>query len=223
MSLKGLEHLVCPISLVLPNDPVIAEDGHVYERKCIQKHLAEHRTSPLTNAEMGSQLINGRQILNMLRAFADAELDDELLREWASNVAYANRRESLPTGETMYFEKGEHVRTEYAATHDLHGVIRFFEDGTQVRDEFTATLARHGEIDFFENNKHVRTEFAATHVFHGCIDFFEDGKHVRTEYAATLAGHGAISFFEDGKKVRDEFAATHSLHGVIGFFDARTT
>jgi hypothetical protein len=81
---------------------------------------------------MGSQLINGRQILNMLRAFADADCDDERLREWARNVTHANRRETLPTGEIMYFKNDEHVRTEYAATHARHGEIRFFENGKQV-------------------------------------------------------------------------------------------
>lgn len=84
----------------------------MYERNCIQKHIAEHSTSPSTNAKMGSQLINGRQILNMLRAFADAKLFDERLGEWDRNVAHANRRESLPTGEIVCFVKGEHVSSE---------------------------------------------------------------------------------------------------------------
>ena len=181
MSFEGLEHLVCPISLVLPTDPVIAEDGHVYERRCIERHLATHRNSPSTNKEMGSKLIDGRQILNMLRAFAVVDCSDERLREWASNVAHANRRESLPTGEILYHKNDEHVRTEYAATHFFHGTIRFFENDKHVRTEYAATHALHGEIRFIENGKQVRTEFAATHVRHGEICFFENSKHVRTE------------------------------------------
>ena len=40
--------LLCPITLEVMRDPVIASDGHSYERAAIERWLAGHRTSPLT-------------------------------------------------------------------------------------------------------------------------------------------------------------------------------
>ena len=44
---------MCPISLNLLNDPVIASDGHTYERKEIEKWFASHRKSPKTGNNLG--------------------------------------------------------------------------------------------------------------------------------------------------------------------------
>jgi hypothetical protein len=43
---------VCPISLEMMTDPVVASDGFTYERECITKWLSEHTTSPTTNAPL---------------------------------------------------------------------------------------------------------------------------------------------------------------------------
>jgi len=40
--------LICPITLEIFRDPVIAKDGHVYEREAITQWVFEHGTSPLT-------------------------------------------------------------------------------------------------------------------------------------------------------------------------------
>jgi len=40
--------LTCPITLDIFRDPVIAKDGHVYEREAITQWVFEHGTSPLT-------------------------------------------------------------------------------------------------------------------------------------------------------------------------------
>ena len=47
--------LVCPITQELPFDPVMAEDGKIYERNAIVKWLGRERTSPVTRAHMGRQ------------------------------------------------------------------------------------------------------------------------------------------------------------------------
>ena len=48
---------MCPISYELPVDPVLAEDGNIYERECIKRHLAKKQTSPINNTPMGTRLI----------------------------------------------------------------------------------------------------------------------------------------------------------------------
>ncbi|CAF1258161.1 unnamed protein product [Adineta steineri] len=42
------DNLFCPITLELFRDPVIAKDGHVYEREAITKWILQHGTSPFT-------------------------------------------------------------------------------------------------------------------------------------------------------------------------------
>lgn len=42
------DDLICPITLELFQDPVRAQDGHVYERQAITQWIQEHGTSPLT-------------------------------------------------------------------------------------------------------------------------------------------------------------------------------
>ncbi|KAK3245554.1 hypothetical protein CYMTET_44883 [Cymbomonas tetramitiformis] len=47
----------CPITTEIMLDPVIAMDGHTYEREAIELWLGQHRTSPMTNEEMPSNAV----------------------------------------------------------------------------------------------------------------------------------------------------------------------
>ncbi|CAF4124222.1 unnamed protein product, partial [Adineta steineri] len=44
--------LICPITLELFHDPVMAQDGHTYERKAIEEWIRKYGTSPLTNQQL---------------------------------------------------------------------------------------------------------------------------------------------------------------------------
>ena len=46
------QDLRCPITLEVMRDPVLASDGHSYERDAIERWLINHRTSPLTGRVM---------------------------------------------------------------------------------------------------------------------------------------------------------------------------
>ena len=48
---------LCPISREIMSDPVIATDGHTYERQMIAEWLRIKRTSPLTNERMDSNVL----------------------------------------------------------------------------------------------------------------------------------------------------------------------
>jgi len=52
-----LETYVCPISQEIVTDPVIAEDGHTYERISIENWLKTHSTSPMTSQPIGKKLV----------------------------------------------------------------------------------------------------------------------------------------------------------------------
>ena len=56
METEIAQELLCPISHELCTDPVMADDGFVYERARIERWLASSRTSPLTRARMGPTL-----------------------------------------------------------------------------------------------------------------------------------------------------------------------
>jgi TPR repeat protein len=64
---EAFAELVCPITFSLPVDPVIAEDGKVYERSAIEEWLEKQHKSPVTNLAMGSKLLPALQVKNMIR------------------------------------------------------------------------------------------------------------------------------------------------------------
>ena len=47
--------LLCPITLCIMSDPVLAMDGHTYERAAIERWLRARRTSPRTGAPLASR------------------------------------------------------------------------------------------------------------------------------------------------------------------------
>lgn len=47
----------CPITLEVMKDPVIAADGHTYERKAIEEWLKTKRHSPVTRQPMSSRTL----------------------------------------------------------------------------------------------------------------------------------------------------------------------
>ncbi|KAJ1454155.1 hypothetical protein M885DRAFT_427227, partial [Pelagophyceae sp. CCMP2097] len=56
----------CPITHEVMQDPVLAADGHSYERCAIEQWLATRDTSPLTNAPLDSKLLIPNHALKSL-------------------------------------------------------------------------------------------------------------------------------------------------------------
>lgn len=83
MSSDVLAEFVCPITLRLPTDPVVAFDGNVYERDAISQWLDSRQTSPMTNMEMPKLLVRVRSIRNVLVNMLLSGNKDERLMEWA--------------------------------------------------------------------------------------------------------------------------------------------
>jgi len=64
--------LVCPISMELMRDPVMAMDGHTYERRNIERWLADHQTSPKTNEPLPSlTLVPNHAVKSMVQDYLD--------------------------------------------------------------------------------------------------------------------------------------------------------
>ena len=48
------DDFICPITTEIMSDPVMAADGHAYERTAIERWLATKSTSPMTGEELGN-------------------------------------------------------------------------------------------------------------------------------------------------------------------------
>ncbi|KAK9828504.1 hypothetical protein WJX72_000430 [[Myrmecia] bisecta] len=56
-SSEEYEEMCCPITHDLYLDPVIAEDGHTYDRAAIEEWFSMHDTSPMTNQVLASKVL----------------------------------------------------------------------------------------------------------------------------------------------------------------------
>ena len=76
-------NLLCPITHELPIDPVLAEDGFIYDCKAIEKHLSLRQSSPMTNNQMGIRLTKAKNITSIFESFLNMKnIDDERLTNW---------------------------------------------------------------------------------------------------------------------------------------------
>ncbi|KAK9829560.1 hypothetical protein WJX72_006490 [[Myrmecia] bisecta] len=62
------EEMECPITQVVMSDPVIAADGHTYERSAIEEWYSRHDTSPMTNDVVESKLLISNMLMRRLIA-----------------------------------------------------------------------------------------------------------------------------------------------------------
>ena len=63
---------ICPITTELMSDPVMAADGHSYERSAIERWLATKSTSPMTGEELQHTcLANHHMLRRMIREWGE--------------------------------------------------------------------------------------------------------------------------------------------------------
>jgi G3E family GTPase len=71
---RGAEHphdLCCPITQELMQDPVVAGDGHTYERAAIEDWLSRQSTSPMSNESMSAQLIANHSLKSQISSYLE--------------------------------------------------------------------------------------------------------------------------------------------------------
>ena len=61
-----MESAVCPITLELMRDPVMAADGHTYEREALLRWLKTSNNSPATGAPLANRVIIPNYCVKML-------------------------------------------------------------------------------------------------------------------------------------------------------------
>ena len=78
-----VSNLQCPITHRLPVRPVVAEDGHMYERSAIEKWLQTKSTSPLNGAEMGKTIMDSTSTRTLIQsAIENGGVDDDAAATW---------------------------------------------------------------------------------------------------------------------------------------------
>jgi len=78
--------LICPITYQIFRDPVIAGDGHVYERAAIVRWIVEHGTSPLTRQPLN---LNELQSDDYLKNLANQRRNSVISSEYVTNLDHA--------------------------------------------------------------------------------------------------------------------------------------
>ena len=96
------EELVCPITLILPWDPVHADDGRVYERSAIETYFntchdkGTHPRSPITNEEMGSRLLPAPHIKNIIeKLIHNGEVTSDLSSKWLEKAEAKRAKDAM--------------------------------------------------------------------------------------------------------------------------------
>ena len=62
----NIELFICPLTNQIFNDPVIAEDGQLYERSAIEQWFSENKISPLSRKVIHTTLVESYTIKNIL-------------------------------------------------------------------------------------------------------------------------------------------------------------
>ena len=84
----SLAEFLCPITYELPLEPVLAEDGKVYERSAIETWLKDKPRSPTTNVPMGTKLTPATQIKNMIERMVKSDaLPEDKVAAWKERIA----------------------------------------------------------------------------------------------------------------------------------------
>jgi hypothetical protein len=93
------KEFICPITMTVFTDPVIAADGHSYERSAIEEWLAHHATSPLTNLKLPHKhLVPNRAIKSAVESILAAGGGEVGLEGGGDSGGLAQRAASLDGG-----------------------------------------------------------------------------------------------------------------------------
>ena len=88
------EELICPITQELPVEPVLAEDGRIYEKKDLLQWFGTDREakSPTTGDIIGTTLKPAPQVRNTIEALVKSgAIEGEIAEAWTKKLADETR------------------------------------------------------------------------------------------------------------------------------------
>lgn len=136
--LLDVKEYVCPITGNLPVDPVMAEDGRIYERDAIEQWFQTNDgtqcPSPMTNKMIGRHLVEAIQQRNIIENLVENKLIvGEQADTWARETAEWN---SMSTEMREHFRKASHGDANSTST--IAFAYRYGTHGRQVDMEQAA-------------------------------------------------------------------------------------
>ena len=136
--------LLCPITLALFRDPVVAEDGHTYERKAIEEWIQRNGTSPITSSPISLQnLFPNYAIKKVIDRFENSLRDKKYQYTLDVDVKKKKGRPLFETfGKTIY-------HAEWLPTNEGRPEVVLLKiDGARANKEasFYVDLSRHPHI-----------------------------------------------------------------------------
>lgn len=124
---KIIQHHRCPITHQLLVDPVVAEDGHVYERSALEHWLRTSEKSPVTNRPMGAIIMPAvaiRQTVNEL--VEGGMLDTDTLLQFFLTRGQMRAARTSMQGPDLEGAKADFIRARELAQHaDMRQAVEF--------------------------------------------------------------------------------------------------
>lgn len=114
-----VELYVCPISKELLVDPVVAGDGHTYERACIQQWLKTSTKSPKTNLPLPTTALTTCELTRQaIAALIEADVvDDEMAATWLFASGKLKIEDGTSSSESIakqHFEEAKRLGSDAA-------------------------------------------------------------------------------------------------------------
>ena len=154
-----ISEFICPLTQELPMDPVIAEDGNVYERVAIEQWLKHQTTSPATNKIISNNLLPTVQVKNLIRSIIsnDATMINKAnaMRKHITKeitITNAKRLASERNVTTTFQFESQHTSTRHLAC--AHGV----KHNINVK-RFSCEMCH----KTFKTNAHLQSHLAHIH------------------------------------------------------------
>ena len=135
-SIKGVAaEYVCPLTLGLLVDPVVAKDGQIYERSHILAWLSRNATSPVTREPMGTELTPVPRIRNSIeKLVSSGAIEGEIAEAWQkSKVKECRAKAEAGDTEAMYRLGAWYQFGEYGLAIDEAQARAWFERSAAAR------------------------------------------------------------------------------------------
>lgn len=118
------DNLICPITKLIFNDPVVADDGYVYEFLAITDWLKENSRSPLTGESISGRLMRVQTIKDMVTNFLNNNPEFKKEQFLFKKPFYLFKSQFIE----LLKEKNEEKMMEYTAfclTHEMNKATLF--------------------------------------------------------------------------------------------------
>ena len=184
--------LVCPLTLELMSDPVVASDGHSYERKAIEAVLLQGSpTSPLTREDLTASVVPNHALRKRIEEHAKGldELAEQLAVRLTSAMEEAGataRAEAAAAATATAALTGPHDEDEDGVEDELEGVP---EDEVEADAEIPRPRGRAPNGKVWDGRK-GEWVVAAEEVSE---DEIEDDDYERGDPTPTTRGIGGIA------------------------------